>query len=92
MGKKWGRIPEFERKNGGERVRPPPFAKFRSKNRKFVVSTSDDVHNGTFLSAFSLMKRGKNGPFPIPYGEKMGKKWGSVFPANEPSSEPGIKP
>jgi hypothetical protein len=25
------------------------------------------------------------------YGEKMGKKWGSVFPANEPSSEPGIK-
>jgi hypothetical protein len=60
-------------------VRLPRFAKFRSKNRKFVVSTSDDVHNGTFLSAFSLMKRGKNGPFPIPYGEKMGKKWGSFF-------------
>ena len=69
----------FLNKNGGERVRLPRFAKFRSKNRKFVVSTSDDVHNGTFLSAFSLMKRGKNGPFPIPYGEKMGKKWGSFF-------------
>ena len=68
-----GTISEFERKNGGERVRLPRFAKFRSKNRKFVVSTSDGVHNGTFLSAFSLMKRGRNGPFPIPYGEEMGK-------------------
>jgi len=78
-GRELGRIPKTEHKNGGERVRLPRFAKFRSKNRKFVVSTSDDVHNGTFLSAFSLMKRGKNGPFPIPYGEKMGKKWGSFF-------------
>ena len=78
--KDWGgRIREFEHKDGGERVRLPRFAKFRSKNRKFVVSTSDGVHNGTFSSAFFLMKRGRNGPFPIPYGEKMGKKWGSFL-------------
>ena len=76
---KKGKSLESGHKNGGERVRPPPFAKFRSKNRKFVVSASFSILYGTILPAFFLRKWGRNGPFPIPYGEKMGKKWGSFF-------------
>ena len=72
-------MPEFEHKNGGESVHFPPFAKFSSKNRKFFISTSENILYGTKAPVFFLEKWGSFGPFPIPNGEKMGKKWGSFL-------------
>lgn len=71
-------------------MRPPPFAKFSSKKRKFSVPTSVNALYGTKPPVFLLKKMGNFWAIPLSKwgrnGEEMGKLFGVVYQPSD--SEP----